>query len=421
MNPNRRQEKLFIATVRQEALRLGTAIEAPCPYFGECGGCTWQDVPYREQLTGKRRLVEMALAAAGLETIPVGEPLPSPRLYGYRNRMEFSFAARRWLTRAEVASGATFERGFALGMHCPGAFDKVLDLEHCHLQSSAADAVLNVVREFAKSGRLGAWNPRAHVGFWRYVSVRQSVTTGGILVNVTTSVRDAAIMAGLVERLVAAIPGLETVTNGVSDRHADTSEGAAMTVDHGDGFIIESIAGIRFRVFATTFFQPNSRTAATLVDLVAQYADPARSARILDLFCGIGTLSLPAARRGHVVHGLENNPESVREAVANAAENGIEGCTFAGADLRRGLPELPWRPDVVITDPPRSGMAPKLLDDLLALAPEVILSVGCNPWSQAQNLAVLTSGGRYAVERVQPVDQFPQTAQVENVALLRRR
>jgi len=387
-----------------------------CPHAADCGGCTWQSLTPQVQLEIKRRGIVAAFDAAGLE-IDVPVPLAAPSAYRYRNRMEFTFSARRWLTRAEIASGETFERNHALGLHAPGGFDRVLDIGGCAIQSEAADRILHLTREFSSGSKLPPWNKRTHRGFWRYLGIRVARATGQVLVHVVTSELRSAVIADLAALLVEQ-GGATTVVNGVTDRIADTSEGAILHVVHGPGFIEEKVGSIVFRLGATTFFQPNTGAAEILFDLVAEMADAGDDTRVLDLFCGTGALSLWLDPRSGEVTGYELSPESVASARDNAARNGIGRCRFEVVDLLSGLPPGTPTPDVVIVDPPRAGMHPRVLRDLASLGAARIVSVGCNPRTQARDVAGLVNAGGYRVARTRSVDQFPQTPHVENVVLL---
>lgn len=391
----------------------------PCLHFGNCGGCSRQNLAYARQLEVKREQVVQALHAAGLEAIPVPTPLASPDLFRYRNRMEFSFGARRWLTEAEIASGAEFRRDFALGLHPPGFFGRVIDIGDCALIDGEANAVLTHVRAFAELSGLLPYDAVTHEGFWRYLSVRRGARTGETLVTIVTRARSAQTMRSLAAFLRDRLPFVTTVVNGVTDRIADTSEGASYIVDLGPGVITDRAAGLTFEISADSFFQPNTRAAETIFAEALRQAGAVADLRVVDLFCGTGTLGLAFAQTAREVHGYELNPASVACARRNAARNGLANARFDVLDLSTGRLELGGPPDVLVTDPPRAGMSEKLLDAILELAPPTIVSVGCNPESQARNLARLTAGG-YSITALQPVDQFPHTPHIEVVATLRK-
>lgn len=394
----------------------------PCPLHATCGGCTWQDVDYGAQLTAKRdfisecfRSVELEDAAALVET-----PEPSPQPFRYRNQMEFSFAARRWLTQEEIDSEKEFRRDFALGLHVPGGFDKVLDIPECFLQHEEADGVLRCIADFARSSDRAPYDQRSHEGFWRYVNIRASVSTGEILLYVVTAERDAEIMAALGRRVLETCPQVTTIANGVTASVADTSVGAEVFVDNGPGMLIESLNGIELEVTSASFFQPNTPMAAEMFRWVADAASVGGS-RVLDLFCGGGAISFHLAREADAVLGLESFEPSVLAARRNAERNAITNCRFEVANLDKGLPEETGGFDCVVADPPRVGMHKKLVAALGRMQPPRIVSVGCNPKTQAENLAVLLGAAPYEIVAMKAFDQFPHTPHVENVAVLELR
>ncbi len=408
------QEKL------REELESGAPTCAPsCPVSDDCGGCTWQRIPYPRQLEWKAQFLELA---AREHEIRLPDPFvvePSPQVLGYRNHMEFSFAARRWLTGEEIASGREFRRDFALGLHAPGGFGRVLDLEGCPLQSPPAEKAFRIVRDFAATSGVAAWDARSHDGFWRYLILKHGHNTGELLVHIVTSRPDEPLLGRLAARLLEEADGVVGVTNGVTQRVADTSEGAQVSCIAGRPYIREALSGLTFEVGPQSFFQPNTRTAERIVEIVREFADTVPSKDVVDLFCGSGLLGLALAREGRTVTGVEVVPEAHEAARRNARLNGIEGVRFIEADLLRGLPtELPSSVDLVVCDPPRAGFHPKALRALVGMKPKAILHVGCNPKTQARDLATLMREGGYRPVRNKAVDQFPQTPHVEQVVLL---
>ncbi|MEZ6194859.1 MAG: 23S rRNA (uracil(1939)-C(5))-methyltransferase RlmD [Planctomycetota bacterium] len=406
-----------------DELGAGRPLAVPdCAHQSDCGGCTWQRIPYRRQLEWKDETIREAYRAADWGEIALEGVLASPKAFGYRNHMEFSFSARRWLTRAEIARGAEEERDFALGLHVPGGVGRVMRIDRCSLQVPGANRVLRALQEFAAGSGRGAWRHREHTGFWRFARIRHAVGTDAILLGVVTAERDEAVMTALAEHLERSGVALSVLANGVTDRPADTSEGATWYVDRGAGTIVERIDGLEFELSAETFFQPNSHTAGRVFGLAAEMAGARGDERVLDLFSGTGTLSLFLARRAKEVRGLELVPASVECARRNAARNGIGNADFEVVDLLRGVPdeERTRGYDVVVSDPPRAGMHPKALRAILEMAPPRFVSVGCNPVTQARDLAVLVREGGYRVTRMVGVDQFPQTPHVECLVALER-
>jgi 23S rRNA (uracil1939-C5)-methyltransferase len=393
-----------------------------CAHQQDCGGCTWQRIPYADQLAQKAAVIHEVYAEAGHGAIELDSMLPSPSIYGYRNHMEFSFAARRWLTRAEIAAGIEVNREFSLGLHVPGGVGRVMRIARCSLQSELANRALAIIEAFARDSGEACWSHREHTGYWRFLKIRSADAGRSVLIGAVTARRDAAVMSALAEALRAGGLTHFTLANGVTDRVADTSEGAEWHLDAGPEFLVEKVAGLEFEIAAESFFQPNTETAGMIFGLAAEMAAPRGGERVLDLFSGTGTLSLVLAQHGAEVTGLELVEASVAAARRNAERNGMSSPQFAVADLLRGIPEdyaqIPW--DVVVTDPPRAGMHPKTLTGLISLAPPRIVSVGCNPKTQARDLARLVEEGDYRITRMVGVDQFPHTPHVECLTLLER-
>jgi len=371
----------------------------------------------------KRQWVERAYRAVGLHHGDVPTPLSSPDLYRYRNKMEFSFSARRWLTRSEIASGSSFDRRFALGLHTPGAFDRVLHLDSCPIQTERADRLLAATGRFARQSSKMAYDVRRAEGFYRFLTIRVGVHTGQTLVTLVTSERDAALMRAYWEALHEEGVAPTGLYNGVTSRVGSTSENATLYHDGGAPTIQERLGALTFTLAPDSFFQPNTRAAEQIVALVNDFAELSGGEQVIDLYCGVGTLSLAVASRAECVVGLERSGSSVALAIENAKANEVGNARFVVADLNAGIPAqiASVKPDVVIVDPPRVGLHANVIHALREMAPARIVYVSCHPVSQAENIAALCLGGAYELERLQPVDQFPHTPHVECIALLRKR
>ena len=419
----RRRKKKSYAQEVLEAAQAASEDRAapPCAFHHDCGGCSWQTLPYELQLQAKADFIAKCFEAAGFARPEVDLPLPSPKVYGYRNQMEFSFAARRWLTADEISSGQEFDRDFALGLHAPGGFDRVLSLDHCDLQDEAANRVFRVIKSFCRDSGAPAYNPRSHEGFWRYLNIRKSFSRPELMVCLYTRDADETLIARLAEVLKSDAPEVTSFVHAVTNSIADTSEGATHTTIFGPGFLRENMGGLDFEISSQSFFQPNSLTAGIVFDTAAELADVRPGQGVLDLFCGTGTLSLWMAQKGARVRGLELSESAVACARENAQRNQLENCEFAAHDLLQGIPELDgFNVDTLITDPPRAGMHPKVIRNIVEFAPKRIVSIGCNPKTQALNLQELCDRGGYEIVTMKSVDQFPQTPHVENIALLRQ-
>ncbi len=403
---------------------------------GPCGGCKWQHVAYDAQLAMKRDLVESALVRFGgldlaAHGVAVAPTLGADReegsggVYLYRNKMEFSFAAARWLTDAEIASGEPFRRDFALGLHAPGRFDRVLDLHECHLQSEWSARLVNGMRDLALTHGWAPWHIRDHTGFLRHLVIRQAAHTDDRMVNLVTNGHDEERLAIVADWLRADFPEATTFVNTVHTGLAQTSFGEAVHAVFGSGVIRDKIGDHTFEIASNAFFQTNTRQAEKLYAVAAGMADLRPTDRLYDLYCGAGTISLFVADRVAQVVGVELIEEAVANARANAVTNGVGNATFVAGDMLRlftpAFVEKHGWPDVLIVDPPRAGMHPKVVDQIAALAPERLVYVSCNPRTQADDLArLMAAAPDYRITGVQPVDLFPHTHHIEAVVGLRR-
>ena len=395
-----------------------------CFYFPTCGGCKWQHVQYEAQLEAKRQGVEEALVhEGGFEGVEVAPTLGSPDVFFYRNKMEFSFSTRRWLTPEEIASGDDFDKGFALGLHVPGAFDKLLDLHECYLQSELSVRLVNGVRAFVKEQGWTPWDLRSHTGFLRHLVIRQGERTGETMVNLVTNGFDVSRMEEMKTFLQADFPDVTTLVNTINTGPAQTSFGEAIHTIYGAGVIHDEIGKYRFEIAPNAFFQTNTKQAEKLYEVARDFAELRPDDLAYDLYCGAGTISLFISQDVRQVVGVELIEEATQNARANAAANDVGNAAFVTGDLRDlftpAFVEEHGRPDVLIADPPRAGMHPKVIEQIARLRPERFVYVSCNPRTQARDLAALKEV--YAIEAVQPVDLFPHTHHIENVIKLRAR
>ena len=402
-----------------------------CEYAQACGGCKWQHVEYAAQLAMKGEQAVGALARAGVDLAAADVRAPlgaddrdgSGGTYYYRNKMEFSFAAQRWLTDWEIASGETLDTDFALGLHVPGRFDKVLDLKACYLQSAWSARLVNAVRDFAKANGWKPWHAHEHRGYLRILAVRQSAHTDDRMVNLVTSGHKPERMEAFAAFLQAEFPEVTTLVNTINSGVAQTAFGEAVHTVFGPGTIRDTIGPHTFEIASNAFFQTNTVQAERLYAVAREFAHLEPTDVVYDLYCGAGTISLFVADAVERVVGVELVEEAVENARASAEANGVDNCAFVAGDmLKLFRPEFVaehGRPDVLIVDPPRAGLHPKVVGQIAHLRPERIVYVSCNPATQARDLAMLLEAAAYTVEAVQPVDMFPHTHHVESVVGLR--
>lgn len=394
-----------------------------CPHFGVCGGCKWQDMGYEHQLYYKQKEVEQNLQRIGKMELPEILPiLGSAKQYFYRNKMEFSFSDSKWLTLEQIRSDKVVEDRNALGFHIPGMWDKILDLKVCFLQAEPSNAIRDFVKQKAKELNLSFFNTRNQEGFLRTLMIRTS-STGEVMVLLQFFHEDETNRILLLEAIADRFPNLTSLLYVINSKGNDTLYDQEVHVFSGRDHIFEEMEGLRFKVNAKSFYQTNSEQAYELYKITRDIAGLTGEELVYDLYTGTGTIAQFVARDAKKVIGVESVPDAIKAAKANAIFNNIDNVEFHVGDMRKVFNDefiaSHGQPDVVITDPPRDGMHPDVVGQLLKLEAERIVYVSCNSATQARDMAVLDS--KYKVIKVQPVDMFPQTHHVENVVLLEKR
>lgn len=393
-------------------------VDPPCPYSGVCGGCKWQFIDYAHQLVLKRRHVAESLAhIAQLKGVPVHPTLPSERVFGYRNKMEFSCSDRRWLMPHEMGTGV--DTDFALGLHVPGTYHKVLDTRACLLQPDTGNRLLDDVRRHIKASDRPVYGLRSHQGFWRFLVLRHSVARDQWMVNIVTANEDRAAVVPLAAALRARYPEVVSVVNNITARRSGVAVGEREIRLAGDAVLTDHIGPFRFEISANSFFQTNTRGAQTLYATVDRCAALKGGEAVLDLYCGTGTIAIWLARRAAEVIGLELADTAIADARRNCRINHIDNCRFVAGDIKDTLAAIAAVPDVLVIDPPRAGMHKDVCRQVCAMAPETIVYVSCNPATMARDMLALKAV--YQITEVQPVDMFPHTFHVESVARLVKR
>ena len=391
-------------------------IQPPCAYFEWCGGCTWQNMSYANQLLQKKTIVEQSFKRPDdLGDVPVLDTLACETPYGYRNKMEFSFADRKWLTPEDL-DNPDISKAFALGLHVPGTFDKILHIEHCLLQSDTANTILKFISRYVQDAGLPAYGIRSHEGLLRFLVLRQSRASGEIMVNLVTS-RDARKeLTPLARELRERFGEVSSVVNTVNSRKAQIAQGEEEFLLAGKSVISDTIGPFRFDISANSFFQTNTAQAEKLYNTALEFAALSGRETVWDLYCGTGTITLFLARRAKKVYGFEIVESAIKDARNNAARYDIDNVQWFAGDVREHMTALEERPDVLVTDPPRAGMHPDVVETLLRIRPRRIVYVSCNPTTLARDLKILQQA--YTVVKARPVDMFPQTYHIETVALL---
>jgi len=413
---NRKKKNYAEARVIEMISPSAHRIQPPCVYSGFCGGCKWQFLKYELQLNYKRQHVHESLQHIGqIKDVPVHPTIPSPLTFGYRNKMEFSCTDRRWLTPDEMQK-PDVDKGFGIGLHVPGTFFKVFDTEKCLLQPDLGNQILDDVRHSMKSSGLPAYGLHSHQGFWRFLMLRHSTAFDNWLVNIVTASDDRPALQPIADFLMQKYPDVIAVVNNITSRKAGVTTGEFECTIAGDSTIVDKIESFDFEISANSFFQTNTAGAAKLYDTVKRFADLRGLETVLDLYSGTGTIPILLSNDAKEVIGLEMAPSAVADAEQNCRNNQVENCSFVLGDIRETLPTISRQPDVLIIDPPRAGMHKDVVKQVLAMLPERIVYVSCNPSTLARDLSLLKQA--YQVQEVQPVDLFPHTYHIESVAKL---
>jgi 23S rRNA (uracil1939-C5)-methyltransferase len=389
-------------------------INASCPYSGYCGGCTFQHLRYEKQLEYKKGHIKDAMYRIGaIDNVLVHDVIPSDRIYGYRNKMEFSFSDRCWLPAEEYAKGER-EGGFGLGLHMPGTFFKVMDIDACLLQHDAGNLILNEVKRCVKESGVPVYGLKSHRGFWRFLTLRYSTAFDEWLVNLVTSEEDRGAVMPLSEALCKGFDKIKTVVNNINTRKAAVASGEREIILTGEGYIRDMIGPHTFQVSANSFFQTNSSGAGRLYEKVVEYAELEGHEVVLDLYCGTGTIPIFLSKKAKEVIGMEVVGAAVQDAERNCISNDALNCRFILGDIRETLPDIRFKPDVLIIDPPRAGIHEDILKGIMSMAVKKVVYVSCNPATMARDIGRISD--RYLVKEIQPVDMFPHTYHIEAVA-----
>lgn len=394
-----------------------------CEHFGVCGGCKWQNLPYKEQLRFKTEQVRDQLTRIGKITLPEVAPcLGSEQTRFYRNKLEYTFADKRWLTYEEIAEAGEIGERPALGFHIPGMFDKVLDIRKCWLQADPSNEIRLETKRFCLENGYTFHNAREHTGLMRNLVIR-TASTGEVMVIVVFGADDRPRIEALLGHLAETFPAITSLMYIVNTKWNDSTGDLAAVCFSGKDHIIECMEGLQFKVGPKSFYQTNSAQAYELYKTARDFAALTGEETLYDLYTGTGTIANFCAASCRKVVGIEYVPEAIEDAKINSALNGIGNTVFFAGDMKAVLSDdfvaANGRPDVVILDPPRAGVDEPVIEVILRAAPERIVYVSCNPATQARDLALLAAA--YDVERVQPVDMFPHTHHVENVVKLVRR
>ncbi|AUX17912.1 23S rRNA (uracil(1939)-C(5))-methyltransferase RlmD [Flavobacterium columnare] len=398
-------------------------VDPVCEHSGVCGGCKWQNMNYNQQLFYKHQEVENNLKRIGKIELPIFEPiLGSEKQFFYRNKMEFGFSSSRWMTPEEINSGEELDNKNAVGFHIPKMWDKILDINKCHLQQDPSNDIRNEIRHFANENNLSFFNPREHSGLLRTLMIR-TASTGEIMVVIQFFDHNQKQIELIMNFLAERFPEITSLQYVINQKANDTLYDQDIILFKGRDYILEEMEGLQFSINAKSFYQTNSEQAYELYSITRDFAGLTGNELVYDLYTGTGTIAQFVSKKAKKVVGVEAVPEAISDAKVNAKRNNINNCEFFVGDMKNVFNDefiaTHGHPDIIITDPPRDGMHADVVEQILRIAPKKVVYVSCNSATQARDLALMDK--MYKVTRVRPVDMFPQTHHVENVVLLEKK
>lgn len=399
-------------------------VEPFCQHFGVCGGCKWQMLPYPQQLVYKQQQVLDQLQRIGQIELPELSPIVgSPTDRYYRNKLEFTFSTQRYRTFEEISDrDEKFAPEPSLGFHAPGLFDKIVAIQTCYLQSEPTNLLLKVLREYTQANNLPYYDFKAQYGWLRNVIIRVT-TTNEVLINLVIHHEDKEAREGILQHMLQNIPGITSLHYTINGKVNDTIYDQEVVCYYGKSYIEEKLEDFRFKISPKSFFQTNTHQAEALYRITRDFAGLTGNEVLYDLYCGTGSIGIFCSKGAKKVIGIEVVEDAIKDAYENAAINNIDHCKFYAGDVEKICTDDFFaehgRPDVIITDPPRAGMTEKLIKQLLKMRAPKVVYVSCNPATQARDLQLLDAA--YKITRLQPVDMFPHTHHIENVALLELR
>ena len=416
----KRRKKYWEARIEKIHTYSEKRTEPKCEHFGTCGGCKWQNMKYESQLSFKQNEVLNNLKRiGGIELPPHSEILASENEYFYRNKMEFTFSNKRWLTTEEVQSEVDIPDKDALGFHVPGMFDKVINLNNCYLQKEPSNAIRLSVKKFADKNNLTYFDIRNHHGLLRNLMIRTS-STNDLMVLVQFYENDKKNINLLMEHIKNSFPEITSLLYIINQKANNTMYDQEVICYNGEDHIMEEMDGLHFKIGAKSFFQTNSEQAKVLYRKTKELANITADDLVYDLYTGTGTIAQYVATSAKKVVGIDSVEEGIKAAYLNAERNNIDNCTFYTGDMKEIFTDefiaQNGTPDVIITDPPRDGMHKKVVEQILKIGAKRIVYVSCNSATQARDLSLMDE--KYKVSYIQPVDMFPQTHHVENIVVL---
>ena len=412
-----------------EAIPIEIIKESPfkqkeqCNHFYDCGGCKTQDLKYEEQISQKENQVIEALNYLGKLNVKKIEPIiKSDTIYEYRNKMEFSFSNSRWLINNEKGLKNEKPKDFALGLHPPRRFDKIVDIDNCEIQTKLANKILALIKKESIKNELCPYDIINHIGFIRNVVIKHPKYSNQVMINIITAYKDDKLLIPIVDKLKKLSPNIKSIINTINDKKSDSAYGMPQNLLYGENFIVEYLNEFEFEISADSFFQTNSIQALNMYEYVRDECKLSGSEIIYDFYCGTGTISIFVAKNAKKVYGFEIVESAIKDANKNALKNKVNNTEFYCGDLSKMLKNynniIEKNPcDVLILDPPRAGLHPKTLKEILKINPKKIIYVSCNPTTQARDVREFINSN-YIMGKVQPIDMFPHTHHIECVITL---
>jgi 23S rRNA (uracil1939-C5)-methyltransferase len=416
----RKQRNFIEGKIINTVKKSDKSIDAFCEHFGVCGGCKWQNLPYSEQLFYKQKQVADQIKRIGKADIPeINDIIASPKTVEYRNKLEFTFSCKRWLTQNEIDENAVIDNYNALGFHIPQLFDKVLNINYCHLQPEPSNAIRKAIYDFAIENGYSFFDIREKSGFLRNLIIRNT-KCGEVMVILVFGCDDEKKRSSLLDYLQMKFPQIISLQYVINTKLNDSINDLDVICYRGNSFLMEEMNGLKFKIAAKSFYQTNPEQVLNLYQKVFDFANVNSSQTVYDLYTGAGTIALFIARHAKKVIGIEYVAEAIEDAKYNAKINNLNNVDFYAGDMKdvftADFISKNGKADVLILDPPRAGIHPKVSEIILNAHPEKIVYVSCNPATQARDLS--TFAPEYKIEKIQPVDMFPHTHHVENIVLL---
>ena len=414
----KKSKKYFEAKIL-EIIEESKYHKAPrCDHFKYCGGCSFQNLDYKIQIEQKSNQIKEIFKRIGNFTDITTKAIQECKNnYKYRNKMEFTFSNRRWILKNEPEN---VKSNFALGLHIPGRYDKILDINECHIQKDSANKILNIVKE--KSKNIEPYDIIEHKGFLRNLMIRHTENTNEIMVNIVTNYEDTEILKPMVKEIIKKVKNVKSIVNNITSRNAGVSIGEYEITLYGKSFIQEKLNGLTFNISANSFFQTNTYQTEKLYSMIIEESNLTGDEIVYDLYCGTGTIGISMAKYVKQVYGFEINDIAIKDARINSKINKINNINFFRGDLQNIFrvnldTEKLEEPDIIVIDPPRAGMHKKTIQDIIKKRAKKIIYISCNPTTQARDIKEL-SDNNYNLEKNLPLDMFPHTPHVENIAIL---